>query len=617
MIESERVKMLWSDMDFSDENKNKVLAIIVLHNASMWHDLSFNTLLDQPDIDLFIIDNASTDDTPVWLQKTPNIQKRVFSKINIGFGMANNRGIEYAIAHGYKGVLLINQDACIAPSEARKLIEAGEKDSTWGIISPMHYADEKNLDRGFSNYIRHCSNTPSESEIIEVPFINAALWYMPYQTLVKVGGFSPLFFMYGEDKDYCNRVRYAGLKIGYLPSAKGYHLRPQQEDIPMEKRRTLECTYHLTEWMNPGDSSFKSLRKGPINLFIKALLRKHGLSLTEVNNLWKKRHEIALWKERPAINIDSICRTLPNEKSFLAPVLLFVYNRPEHTKQVISSLLAQAEAPYTDLIIFCDGAKNEQDKTKVEEIWNIVENIDGFKSKTIYKQSENIGLAKSIIAGVTQTLQSYTAVIVLEDDLILSPYFLRWMNDALDRYSSVEEVAHIYGCNYFQTKGGNPNGDFLCFVGSWGWGTWQRAWKKYAEWNGEKLLHEIKKRGLKRRFDFNNSYPYTRMLKRQVAGENNSWAIRWNASLFLQNKLSLTAGRSLVNNIGFDGSGTHCGQDSLYGSTLVPYPLYAETPPQEVKENPIFRKKLERYYRKTNSIPAKTWRRIRKFSLIL
>ncbi|MDO4790455.1 MAG: glycosyltransferase family 2 protein [Porphyromonas sp.] len=600
-------------------NKDKVLAIIVLHNADVWHDLSFRDLIDQPDIDLFVIDNASTDNTPNWLKDIPNIKELVLSKVNIGFGMANNRGIEYAIAYDYKGVLLINQDAYIAPSEVRKLINASEREPNRGIISPMHYADENCLDKGFAHYAHTCDRLSSEKDkdFVEVPFINAALWYLPIRILTKVGGFSSLFFMYGEDKDYCNRVTEAGLKIGYLPSAKGYHYRPQQEHIPTEKRRILESVYHLTEWINPKYSNFEALKKGPVALLKKALLRENGLTFGDVKELWKRRHEVNLWKERPDIDIEAIHRTLPGKKSYLAPVLFFVYNRPEHTRQTINSLLAQAEAAHTDLIIFCDGAKDEKDTKKVEEVQEIVEGLSGFKSKTIHRQQKNIGLAKSIINGVTEVLRSYPSVIVLEDDLVLSPYFLRWMNDALDRYSSVEEVAHIYGCNYFQTKGGNPNGDFLCFVGSWGWGTWKRAWEKYAEWDGEKLLKEIESRREKKRFDFNNSYPYTRMLKRQVLGENNSWAIRWNASLFLRNKLSLTAGRSLVNNIGFDGSGTHCGQDTLYGSTLVPYPIYADLPPQEIKENLSFRKKLERYYRKTNCIPAKAWRRIRKFSLIL
>ncbi len=292
-----------------------------------------------------------------------------------------------------------------------------------------------------------------------------------------------------------------------------------------------------------------------------------------------------------------------------APILLFVYNRPEHTKLTIEALRNNTLASESILYIYSDAARSEADTAKVNEVRKVIQSVDGFKEINIIERDKNWGLARSIIDGVTSVVNKYGRVIVLEDDLVTAPYFLQFMNDALETYRDEPRVGHIYACEYTQNRA-LPDTYLIKFTGSWGWATWDRAWKKFNP-DGQYLLNELQRRKLTRTFDFNGTYGYTRMLQRQVEGKNNSWAIRWNASLFLNDMLSLNAGKSLVRNIGFDGSGTHCGSDRLYDAILhtAPLPVIKISP---IEESKIGRTSLEQYYRRTNSLWAKAIRRIRR-----
>lgn len=293
----------------------------------------------------------------------------------------------------------------------------------------------------------------------------------------------------------------------------------------------------------------------------------------------------------------------------LAPILLFAYNRPEHLRRCISSLLANDLAGESELFVFSDAAKDEAAKSAVDEVRHFIRSIDGFKAVHIVERTENWGLARSIIDGVTSLVNQFGRVIVLEDDLIVSPYFLQFMNDALEIYKDEERVGHIQACDF--TKNPLLPDTFLIkWTGSWGWGTWSRAWKHFNP-DGKQLLDELTRRKLTRRFDFNGKYGFTRMLRRQIEGKNNSWAIRWNASLFLADILSLNVGKSLIQNEGFDGSGTNCGSGNLYDSDLwmKPLPVVKISP---IQENQEARYAFEHYYARTNSFWAKARRRIKR-----
>ena len=292
-----------------------------------------------------------------------------------------------------------------------------------------------------------------------------------------------------------------------------------------------------------------------------------------------------------------------------APILLFVYNRPEHLKQLIASLQANAEAAQSMLFIYTDAARNKADEEQVNKVREVIRHIDGFASIEVIERATNWGLARNIIGGVTEQIRCYGRVIVLEDDLVVAPYFLRFMNDALEAYKDEPQVGHIQACDFTQDAS-LPDTFLIKFTGSWGWATWERAWQHFNP-DGQALLNELESRRLTRRFDFNGNYRFTRMLRRQVQGKNNSWAIRWNASLFLKDILSLNVGRSLVQNNGFDGSGTHCGGGNLYSSQLwmQPLPVQKITP---ICENEAARAAFARYYHRTNGFWAKVIRRIKR-----
>ena len=292
-----------------------------------------------------------------------------------------------------------------------------------------------------------------------------------------------------------------------------------------------------------------------------------------------------------------------------APILLFVYNRPEHTRRCIESLLKNSLASESNLFIYADGAKDSTLQEAVNEVRNYIRSIQGFKQITLMERSENWGLARNIINGVTTQVNRYGKVIVLEDDLAVAPYFLQFMNEALEVYKDEPRVGHIQACDFTQDSS-LPATFLIKWTGSWGWATWDRAWKHFNP-NGNELLQELEERKLTHVFDFNGKYGFTRMLRRQIEGKNNSWAIRWNASLFLKDIPSLNVGRSLVQNEGFDGSGTNCGGGGLYASHLYLQPLFI-TPISPIEENKEARQAFIRYYARTNSFWAKAIRRIKR-----
>ena len=292
-----------------------------------------------------------------------------------------------------------------------------------------------------------------------------------------------------------------------------------------------------------------------------------------------------------------------------APILLFVYNRPEHVRRNIQALLKNELAAESELFIYSDAAKDETSQAAVKEVRAFIRSIQGFKKITITERAENWGLARSIIDGVTTQINRYGRVIVLEDDLVVAPHFLQFMNDALETYRDEERVGHIQACDFTHDPS-LPDTFLIKWTGSWGWGTWDRAWKHFNA-DGKALLTELESRKLTYTFDFNGKYGYTRMLRWQIEGKNNSWAIRWNASLFLKGILSLNVGKSLVQNEGFDGSGTNCGGGGLYASEL-----YMERLPVKkispIEENIQARNAYVRYYARTNSFMAKAIRRIKR-----
>lgn len=255
-----------------------------------------------------------------------------------------------------------------------------------------------------------------------------------------------------------------------------------------------------------------------------------------------------------------------------SPIVLFVYSRPDHTLRTIEALRRNTLASSSDLIVFSDGARTTDKQANVNEVRNCLKNTEGFRSVTIHHRPHNFGLAKSIIEGVSSVLKEHERVIVLEDDLETSPHFLTYMNEALSKFSEDERVCSIHGYVYPVKNFLPPQAFFLRGADCWGWATWRRAWVHFNP-DGRYLLDEINRRQLIKEFDYNGAFPFSKMLKDQIKGTNDSWAIRWHASAFLANKLTLYPARSLVNNIGCDRSGEHSDSTNIYNQELSPTPI--------------------------------------------
>jgi len=278
-----------------------------------------------------------------------------------------------------------------------------------------------------------------------------------------------------------------------------------------------------------------------------------------------------------------------------APIALFTYSRLAHTRHTVEALLRNYSAENHDLIIFSDAARTSEQNIAVDQVRSFLSTITGFRSVTIHHRSCNFGLAKSIIEGVTQVLSTHDRIIVLEDDLITSPHFLNYMNASLDRFVNDERVISIHGYVY-PVEQELPEAFFLRGADCWGWATWRRGWELFNP-DGQMLLDQLTRKRLLNDFDFNGTHSYSKMLKEQIIGANDSWAVRWHASAFLEDKLTLYPGRSLVSNSGNDGSGTHCGNASLYDVGLSSTPINIST--VDVLPSVIGATAFESFFRKS------------------
>lgn len=275
----------------------------------------------------------------------------------------------------------------------------------------------------------------------------------------------------------------------------------------------------------------------------------------------------------------------------LAPIVLFVYNRPWHTMQTVMALQQNVLAKESELFMYSDASANEKNVVKVNEVRDYIRTIGGFKEITIIEREKNWGLAASIIDGVTDIVNKFGKIIVLEDDLVTSHSFLKFMNEALDIYKKEQKIASIHG--YVYPINNLPETFFIKGADCWGWATWARAWK-YFEPDGKKLLREIKNNQLQREADFNYSYGYVKMLKKQIQDKNSSWAIRWSISIFLKEMLTLYPSVSYVQNIGDDSSGTHCGTSDVYRVQLNNDSKFSKI---DIAEDLNARKKFEDFFK--------------------
>lgn len=246
-----------------------------------------------------------------------------------------------------------------------------------------------------------------------------------------------------------------------------------------------------------------------------------------------------------------------------APIILFAFKRPEHTLKVLQALSQNTLAAESELYIYCDGPKinaSPEDVNGIERTRKIVRSRKWCGKVNIIEHKANMGLEKAIITGVTEVINKHGDAIVLEDDIVPSLYFLQFMNDALDVYRNEKKVMSIGALNFFATDDGVEDTFFAPIPDCWGWATWADRWVHF-EGNAQKLLNRLNDKGLTDRFNLNGAYNFEQMLIEQIKGTISSWAIRWQALAYIDDKLTLYPKHSVTMNIGFDELGTHGGDD--------------------------------------------------------
>jgi hypothetical protein len=251
-----------------------------------------------------------------------------------------------------------------------------------------------------------------------------------------------------------------------------------------------------------------------------------------------------------------------------APVVMFVYAKPEHTRKTIEALANNPEATNTDLFIYSDAARSGKDALDVQQVRDIVSNVTGFRSVSLCFRETNIGLANNIMDGVSKVCEQYGRVIVVEDDIVTSPAFLGYMNAALERYARESRVWHITGWNYpFPISYTSESDAYLWrMMNCWGWATWNDRWVNFKK-DPEALINSFSKSDISR-FNLDDAFNFWSQVEDNHNGKINTWAIFWYATIFKNNGLCLNPVNSMVKNIGMDGTGENCNTSDIYKTKL-------------------------------------------------
>lgn len=287
----------------------------------------------------------------------------------------------------------------------------------------------------------------------------------------------------------------------------------------------------------------------------------------------------------------------------LAPIVLFTYNRLDHTRQTIEALQKNVYAADSQLIIYSDGPKNEAAEEKVAAVRAYSHTIQGFKTVTIIERPENWGLARNIIDGVTNIVNKYGKIIVLEDDIVTSKWFLKYMNDALVIYQYEKEVMMINGYIYPMDKAELPETFFVKIGGCWGWSTWKNRWEYFSR-NPKRIREGFSSDDI---YHFNlEGYALSRFgqIEQNYLGQIYTWAIFWDAAVF-RHGLSLNSRVSLSNNCGMDGTGEHCSVTNILDAVLTDTPVRQF--PLAIKEDKVARKRMACFLHTLEYIPW--WRK--------
>jgi len=298
---------------------------------------------------------------------------------------------------------------------------------------------------------------------------------------------------------------------------------------------------------------------------------------------------------------------MPRRNEF-SPVVLFVYSRLDHTKLTIQALAENFLAKDTELVIYSDGAKTPDLVEAVQDVRNFLDGVRGFKTIKIIKNESNYGLAENIISGVSEVISVYGRAIVLEDDIVTSPYFLMYMNDALDFYHNKKKVWHISGWSYPLGDSGLEGSFLWRGMNCWGWATWEDRWKSFEK-HPKKLMNTWGKENIER-FNLDGYHDFWFQVKANDSGILNSWAIFWYAAIFAKDGLSLNPAKSLVKNIGIDGSGENCGRNDLYSSEEFSGEIRFF--PEDLQENRFALNRIQNFYKSISpNIVMRFWGKLK------
>ncbi|WP_434037636.1 CatB-related O-acetyltransferase [Formosa sp. 4Alg 33] len=287
----------------------------------------------------------------------------------------------------------------------------------------------------------------------------------------------------------------------------------------------------------------------------------------------------------------------------LAPIILFVYNRLAHTKQTIEALQNNELATNSVLYIYSDNARNAEDKESVTELRAYLKTLSGFKKINIIERKTNWGLANNIIDGVTSIVNKYGKIIVLEDDVVTSKGFLKFMNNGLRLYEEEKTISQINGYVYPFNKSLNEDVIYLRILACWGWATWKDRWADY-EHDVSKAIDFLDSKEKINAFNILGHADYYKQLIDNKDKLIYTWAVRWYASWFMKGQLAVFPSKSLVLNIGDDDSGVHSkASNNVFRNTTVD-----EVPIKDnytIAESQVAKQGIDDFYKQRVAVPKK------------
>ncbi len=282
-----------------------------------------------------------------------------------------------------------------------------------------------------------------------------------------------------------------------------------------------------------------------------------------------------------------------------APIVIMAYKRVDYLRQTLEAIEKNSLANQSDLIVYSDGPKypeNSTDVANIKLLRELVLSKQWCKNVKLVISDTNKGLNNAFFDGITEVMNTYGKAIVLEEDILVSPNFLEFMNDALNMYENEKNVFHISGCLFKIKTTDLPPSFFLSVANTWGWATWKDRWDKLIRDPAE-IMDEIIKKNAYNRLTLDNAEPdYWHQLKANVDGKMDTWDIKWFASIVVNNGLILYSNSNMVENIGFDGSGTHFKNGSMGLDTKINL-RKIKLVKQNVEENKTAKKELIRFFK--------------------